>query len=67
FNSENRLPDPRDLLTICSSLVIIILVTAKGNNGASNKITELELAYFSIKEYLISDLNRTRTAFQYNI
>ncbi|KAL5328216.1 hypothetical protein ACEPPN_001712 [Leptodophora sp. 'Broadleaf-Isolate-01'] len=67
FNPENRLPDPRDLLTICSSLVTTISVTAEGNDGASNETTELRLAHFSVKEYLISDRIRTGTAFQYDI
>ncbi|KAH9203372.1 ankyrin repeat-containing domain protein [Leptodontidium sp. 2 PMI_412] len=67
LNPENRLPDPRDLLTICSSLVTTISVTVNGNNGATNDITELRLAHFSVKEYLISDRIRTGTAFQYDI
>ncbi|PVH67497.1 hypothetical protein DL98DRAFT_296048, partial [Cadophora sp. DSE1049] len=67
FNPENRLPDPRDLLTICSSLVTTISVTTEGNDGASNETTELRLAHFSVKEYLISDRIRTGTAFQYDI
>ncbi|KAL5330791.1 hypothetical protein ACEPPN_000314 [Leptodophora sp. 'Broadleaf-Isolate-01'] len=67
FNPEDRLPDPRDLLTICSSLVTTVSVTAKGNDGASNDTTELRLAHFSVKEYLISDRIRNGLAFQYNI
>ena len=55
FNPENRLLEPRDLLIICSSLVVTVVVMAKDNNGASYEITELRLAYFSVKEYLISD------------
>jgi hypothetical protein len=53
FNPENRLLDPWNLLTICFSLVIIVVVIAKGNSGASYKITEFKLTHFSIKEYLI--------------
>ena len=67
FKSENRLPDPRDLLTICSSLVTTIAVAAEGNDGVSNEITELRLAHFSVKEYLISHRIRNGKAFQYNI
>ncbi|KAG9240039.1 hypothetical protein BJ878DRAFT_469094 [Calycina marina] len=67
FNSENRLPDPRDLLTICSSLVTTISVTTEGDYGNSHQITELRLAHFSVKEYLISDRIRTGTVFQYDI
>ncbi|KAL5325365.1 hypothetical protein ACEPPN_006490 [Leptodophora sp. 'Broadleaf-Isolate-01'] len=67
FNPENRLPDPRDLLTICSSLVTTISVTAEGNDGASNETTELRLAHFSVKEYLISDRIRNGSTFQYDM
>jgi ankyrin repeat protein len=42
FEPENRLPEPRDILTICSSLVTIAE-------------SELRLAHFSVKEYLVSD------------
>jgi hypothetical protein len=47
FNPENRLPDPRDILTICSSLV-------------TTAALELRLAHFSVKEYLVSDRAPTR-------
>ena len=67
FNPENRLPDPRDLLTICSSLVTIVAVTAEDDNGASHKTTELRLAHFSVKEYLISDHIRNGLPFKYDI
>ena len=50
FDPENRLLDPQDLLTICPSLVTM---TA----------SELRLAHFSVKEYLVSDRVQTR----YNI
>jgi hypothetical protein len=46
FDPENRLPDPRDILTICSSLV-------------TTATSELRLAHFSVKEYLVSDRVRT--------
>jgi hypothetical protein len=67
FDPENQLLEPRDLLTICSSLVITVAGTAKDSKGASYKTIELRLAYFSIKEYLISDHIRNRLAFKYNI
>ncbi|KAH6666209.1 hypothetical protein B0J14DRAFT_199342 [Halenospora varia] len=67
FDPENRLRDPRDLLTICSSLVTTVLVTTESNNGASNETTELKLAHFSVKEYLVSDRIREGVAFQYDI
>jgi len=67
LNPENRLPDPRDLLTICSSLVTTISVTALGDVGTSNEATELRLAHFSVKEYLISDRFQQGIAFPYDI
>jgi hypothetical protein len=67
FDPENRLPEPRDLLTICSSLVTIVAGTVKDNKGAFNETTELRLAHFSVKEYLISDRIRKGMAFQYDI
>jgi len=67
FNPENRLPDPRDLLTICSSLVTTVSVAADGNDGTSNEMIELRLAHFSVKEYLISDRIQHGIAFQYDI
>ena len=67
FDPENRLPEPRDLLTICSSLVTTVAGTVKDNKGASNETTELRLAHFSVQEYLISDRIRKGAAFQYDI
>ncbi|PVH69880.1 ankyrin [Cadophora sp. DSE1049] len=67
FNPEDRLRDPRDLLAICSSLVTTAAVTVKDDNGVSNETTELRLAHFSVKEYLISDHIREGMAFQYDI
>lgn len=66
FDAENRLPDPRDVLTICSSLVTIAASTAE-IDGVSCEIEELRLAHFSVKEYLISNCVRTGSGFQYNI
>jgi hypothetical protein len=42
FDPENRLLEPRNILTICSSLV-------------TTAASELRLAHFSVKEYLVSD------------
>ncbi|KAH6662712.1 ankyrin repeat-containing domain protein [Halenospora varia] len=67
FDPENRLLEPRDLLTICSSLVTTAAVTVKDDNGASNEITELRLAHFSVKEYLTSNRIRSGLDFQYDM
>ncbi|KAF8854030.1 ankyrin [Acephala macrosclerotiorum] len=67
FDPENRLPEPRDLLTICSSLVTIVARTPQDGIGPPYETTELRLAHFSVKEYLISDRIRNGMAFQYDI
>jgi ankyrin repeat protein len=46
FDTERRLPEPRDILTICSSLVTIVVEEAK---------EQVRLAHFSVKEYLVSE------------
>ena len=62
FNPENRLQDPRDILTICSSLVTIVASTRKLKENV-----ELRLAHYSINEYLISDRILHGAALQYSI
>ena len=60
FNPSRRLLDSRDILTICSSLVMI---TEEENSRRSSwekwpgeqSTSYLRLAHFSVKEYLISD------------
>src|SRR5438105_321000 len=54
FDIESRLPDPQDILTICSSLVTIA--------GP-----EIRLAHYSVKEYLVSDRIQYGRACQYSI
>src|SRR5271170_3319178 len=53
FDLDRRLPDPRDILTICSSLITTAVETI---NNSSRNITEeyVRLAHFSVKEYLVS-------------
>ena len=53
YNPENRLSDPTDVVTICSSLVT---GTARKMvyTGGSEVVNELRLAHFSVKEYLVS-------------
>jgi len=59
---ENRLREPHDILTICSSLV----TTTKGHERYRG-IEELKLAHFSVKEYLISDRMRNTKASRYSL
>lgn len=53
FRSETELLDLRDILTICSTLVIVTAV-------AETETQELRLARFSIKEYSFSDKLKPR-------
>ena len=53
FDPEHRLREPRDLLTICSSLVTLVA-------------SELRLAHFSVKEYLTSERIRVSSASKFS-
>jgi hypothetical protein len=66
FDADNRLKEPRDILTICSSLVTI---SAETTEGSQSKITEMEvrLAHFSVKEYLVSESIQRGKAARYSI
>jgi len=68
FDPDQRLPDPRDILTICSGLVTVSPMQVQcmdryegagedtGNQHQCIVHTgELRLAHFSVKEYLISE------------
>lgn len=50
FDPERRLPEPRDILVICSSLLTISTATINGTED----VEELRFAHFSVKEYLVS-------------
>jgi ankyrin repeat protein len=54
FNPKYRMPDPREISCYCSSLVVV--VSAKEHSyDKDDKPMELQLAHFSVKEYLTSD------------
>ena len=55
FSPEQRLPDPHDILTICSTLVSVATVATKDTSTQNPGAEELRLAHFSVKEYLISE------------
>jgi hypothetical protein len=56
FNPENRIPEPKDILSMCSTLV------------TTTNLTEwLRLAHFSVKEYLLSDRIKSSKASAYSI
>ena len=53
---ERRFPDPRDVQTICSSLVISCnMENIVGFSEAEPASVEVSLAHFSVREYLVSD------------
>ena len=64
FDPEIRLPEPQDILTICSSLISLELESADLDD---NKDKVLRLAHFSVKEYLVSDRILQGEAKQYSI
>ncbi|KAH8657977.1 hypothetical protein BX600DRAFT_415770 [Xylariales sp. PMI_506] len=57
FDPKNRLPIPEEVARYCSSLVIIVTRQVQGEDKEEQDITvnELQLAHFSVKEYLTSD------------
>jgi hypothetical protein len=67
FDPELRLPEPRDILTMCSSLVTTATSTIYDSYGSTREIEELRLAHFSVKEYLVSDRVRTGPTSRYSI
>lgn len=66
FDLEFRLPDPLDLLTICSSLVTLKEGMLDNRDAsAPQKRTFVRLAHSSVKDYLISDRISTSPAAAY--
>ncbi|KAK0701084.1 Pfs, NACHT and ankyrin domain protein, partial [Lasiosphaeria miniovina] len=49
FDQNSRLPRPNEITRLCSSLVSLVTTGSAGKT-----VTQLELAHFSVKEYLIS-------------
>ncbi|KAL7781695.1 pfs domain-containing protein [Trichoderma afarasin] len=59
FDKKNRMPVPKEIISYCSSLVVLTVkatvratVRARENEEA---IQELQLAHLSVKDYLLSD------------
>ncbi|KAF8519180.1 hypothetical protein JB92DRAFT_2675349, partial [Gautieria morchelliformis] len=64
FDPERRFDDPRDILTLCSSLVSITIVKDDTRypeyiEDDQGNFTEFRLAHFSVREYLVSECLRT--------
>ncbi|KAI4248958.1 MAG: hypothetical protein L6R42_009138, partial [Xanthoria sp. 1 TBL-2021] len=66
FDVERRFLEKRDALKICSSLVTTVDVVNDQFSGGETH-TELKLAHFSVKEYLLSDRIRMGPAERYSI
>jgi hypothetical protein len=60
FNPEERLPVPGEIVRICSSLVS--LTTRENDDNREEAVMLLQLAHFSVKEYLSS--GRVEKVFQ---
>lgn len=79
FDPEERLPDPADIMLVCSSLISYNVGgsnsddprdgNSSGNDSyddsmAGGLTTQIRLAHFSVKEYLLSDRCLLRLDFQ---
>lgn len=70
FDSENRMPVPKEILGYCSSLVAVVSRREDNDddndddddNRGGKTVTEIQLAHFSVKEYLVSDRLKTDIA-----
>ena len=54
FSPKNRMPEPKEIMRYCLSLVIIVLKREQSGKQSA-RYAELHLAHFSVKEYLTSD------------
>jgi hypothetical protein len=60
FNPQNRMPVPEDIVGYCSNLVVLIRRTDSNNEKVI--IEEIQLAHFSVKDYLTSDRSKGKIA-----
>ena len=51
FDPDRRFLDPDEVLAICPSLITLVFI----DNPWGDDITEVKLAHFSVKEYLVSE------------
>jgi hypothetical protein len=67
FVPDNRIPEPKDILTMCSTLVTTTedLGTHFSDDGYQDIWLTIRLAHFSVKEYLLSDRIMTSKASMY--
>jgi hypothetical protein len=63
FDEQHRMPDPREIVRLCSSLMTIVDVpqddigysTRTTDEDENRTVREMRLSHFSVKEYLTSD------------
>ncbi|KAI0379596.1 hypothetical protein F5Y04DRAFT_290200 [Hypomontagnella monticulosa] len=65
FDPELRFSEPRDMLTICSSLVTLSTNAEDGSGGEAAE--QIRLAHLSVREYLISDRILVGKAARYSV
>ena len=53
-DEQERLHEPEDIVTICSSLISIVYGSFRDRHDRKEYAREVRLAHFSVKEYLIS-------------
>ncbi|OKL57360.1 hypothetical protein UA08_07438 [Talaromyces atroroseus] len=54
FDPKHRMPDPREITCFCSSLIVFTSTTHNSDVDNKDDDVKLQLAHFSVKEYLIS-------------
>ncbi|KAH0547714.1 hypothetical protein FGG08_000204 [Glutinoglossum americanum] len=66
FDFEKRFSEPREVLTICSSLVTTTAEETVVHHSKASGM-QIRLAHFSVREYLVSELIQTGPAYRYSI
>ncbi|RWA06747.1 hypothetical protein EKO27_g8347 [Xylaria grammica] len=56
FDADLRMPDPTDIVAICTTLIDATTIRRVRPNGKVIETTELRLAHYTVKEYLLSDI-----------
>lgn len=66
WDEDRRLPEPRDLLTICSSLVSVVTTTIRVQNREI-RFDQIRLAHSSVRDYLMSNGISQGTAVEFGV
>ena len=68
FDPENRIPNPKDILTMCSTLVTMATITGYPTTDWQLETwSTLRLAHFSVKEYFLSERIKSSKASMYSM